>query len=119
MLYMLQPAAACGFQVLVIRVTIYFEDLMIKLVIFRGNAELARTDRSMYICVSDDIKRRLTKKEAAAIKVNCKPIITGITQSLNGSRLLHMSVVYTRAPSPPPRGLTSWGYPNLTCLMFM
>ena len=38
------------------------------------------------------IKRRLTKKETAAIKVNCKPIITSITQSLNGSRLLHMSV---------------------------
>ena len=104
MLYMLQPAAAFGFQGLVIRVTIYFEDLVIRLVMFRGKAELARTDRSMYICVSDDIKRRLTKKEAAAIKVNCKPIITSITQSLNGSRLLHMSVVYMRAP-PPPLGV--------------
>ena len=67
MLYMLQPAAAFDFQVLVIRVTIYFEDSVIRLFIIQGNTELARTDRSMYICVSDDIKRRLTKKEAAAI----------------------------------------------------
>ena len=40
MLYMLQPAAAFGFKVLVIRVTIYFEDMVIRLVIFRVNAEL-------------------------------------------------------------------------------
>ena len=58
-------AASCCFfflQVVVTWVSNYFEDLMmVWLKIFWGNAELAKTVWSMYICVY--IKTCLTRKE--------------------------------------------------------